>query len=175
MVDWVRCLVYVLFHMGFTMRSFTILHQFHKNSSHFQMRSNKMTRVGPSSFINFCCRELGIGIVAYSPLGRGFFAGFTPDDNREQDGRRVTLKTLPSVCVMCASNYGKRAGRSNHFGTRRPYMVGNSLIRHNRSVLVVTGSMTWAELTPNWLSGLETAQEFGSMINLQKQRQHWHI
>jgi aryl-alcohol dehydrogenase-like predicted oxidoreductase len=35
------------------------------------------------------CRELGIGIVAYSPLGRGFLAGrfkrfedFAPDDNR---------------------------------------------------------------------------------------------
>ena len=62
-----------------------------------------MTRVGASFFINICCRELGIGIVAYSPLGHGFFAGFTPD-NKEQDGRRVTLKTLASVCVMCASN-----------------------------------------------------------------------
>ena len=63
-----------------------------------------MTRVGAMFFINFCCRELGIGIVAYSPLGRGFFAGFTPDANREQDVRRVTLKTLASVSLMCASN-----------------------------------------------------------------------
>lgn len=34
------------------------------------------------------CRELGIGIVAYSPLGRGFFAGYTPEDNTVQDRRQ---------------------------------------------------------------------------------------
>jgi len=36
------------------------------------------------------CRELGIGIVAYSPLGRGFLAGrFTgPDDLADDDFRR---------------------------------------------------------------------------------------
>jgi aryl-alcohol dehydrogenase-like predicted oxidoreductase len=37
------------------------------------------------------CRELGIGFVAYSPLGRGFLAGrFTsPDDLDEGDFRRT--------------------------------------------------------------------------------------
>ena len=39
------------------------------------------------------CRELGIGIVAYSPLGRGFLTGAItkPDDLAEDDWRR----TLP--------------------------------------------------------------------------------
>ncbi|KAL4426698.1 hypothetical protein ABPG77_004754 [Micractinium sp. CCAP 211/92] len=37
------------------------------------------------------CRELGIGIVAYSPLGRGFLSGQirSPDDLAEDDYRRV--------------------------------------------------------------------------------------
>ncbi len=36
------------------------------------------------------CRELGIGFVAYSPLGRGFLSGElkTPDDFAENDSRR---------------------------------------------------------------------------------------
>jgi aryl-alcohol dehydrogenase-like predicted oxidoreductase len=43
----------------------------------------------PEDKILAVCRELGIGLVAYSPLGRGFLAGcfksfedFSPDDNR---------------------------------------------------------------------------------------------
>lgn len=43
----------------------------------------------PENEILGTCRELGIGLVAYSPLGRGFLAGrfarfedFAPDDNR---------------------------------------------------------------------------------------------
>lgn len=37
------------------------------------------------------CRELGIGIVAYSPLGRGFLTGKikTPEDLAEEDWRRT--------------------------------------------------------------------------------------
>ena len=48
--------------------------------------------MGVSLFFIICCRELGIGIVAYSPLGRGFFAGYTPEDNTVQDRRQVTLQ-----------------------------------------------------------------------------------
>jgi len=37
------------------------------------------------------CRELGIGIVAYSPLGRGFFSSGAKlvDSLSEQDSRKV--------------------------------------------------------------------------------------
>jgi aryl-alcohol dehydrogenase-like predicted oxidoreductase len=35
------------------------------------------------------CRELGIGIVSYSPLGRGFFAGFKPHQASEGDFRKM--------------------------------------------------------------------------------------
>jgi aryl-alcohol dehydrogenase-like predicted oxidoreductase len=37
------------------------------------------------------CRDLGIGLVAYSPLGRGFLSGAirSPDDLAEDDWRRV--------------------------------------------------------------------------------------
>ena len=39
------------------------------------------------------CRELGIAIVSYSPLGRGFFAGYKPEDAiAENDARKVWRK-----------------------------------------------------------------------------------
>ncbi|CAK9197327.1 unnamed protein product [Sphagnum troendelagicum] len=39
------------------------------------------------------CRELGIGVVPYSPLGRGFLAGLKPENLTENDFR----KTVPFV------------------------------------------------------------------------------
>lgn len=38
-----------------------------------------------------CCRELGIAVVPFSPLGRGLFGGriTSPDDLAEHDGRRA--------------------------------------------------------------------------------------
>jgi aryl-alcohol dehydrogenase-like predicted oxidoreductase len=46
----------------------------------------------PEDLILRTCRELGIGFVAYSPLGRGFLTGrFTrPEDLPEDDFRRTT-------------------------------------------------------------------------------------
>ena len=44
----------------------------------------------PEDEVLSACRELGIGFVAYSPLGRGFLTGQikTPDDLAEDDWRR---------------------------------------------------------------------------------------
>lgn len=36
-------------------------------------------------------RELGIGVVPFSPLGRGFFAGYKPDVAPEHDARKVRI------------------------------------------------------------------------------------
>jgi aryl-alcohol dehydrogenase-like predicted oxidoreductase len=47
------------------------------------------------------CRELGIGIVPYSPLGRGFFAGCTVEGNKEGDMRVVC--DLPIMLTSCFS------------------------------------------------------------------------
>lgn len=50
------------------------------------------------------CRELGIGIVAYSPLGRGFLTGTVTDFSQFAEGDfRLTLprfqkETLEKVC-----------------------------------------------------------------------------
>ena len=46
----------------------------------------------PESDILAACRELGIGFVAYSPLGRGFLTGQikSPDDLAEDDYRRFS-------------------------------------------------------------------------------------
>lgn len=42
-------------------------------------------------FDQYCCRELGIGIVPYSPLGRGFFSGKAVIEKlSETDSRTVT-------------------------------------------------------------------------------------
>lgn len=40
------------------------------------------------------CRELGIGIVPYSPLGRGFFAGIKKEELADDDFRKVTTFCL---------------------------------------------------------------------------------
>ena len=47
----------------------------------------------------FVCRELGIAIVCYSPLGRGFFAGYKPEDAVENDSRKVWRKFALKVLV----------------------------------------------------------------------------
>jgi aryl-alcohol dehydrogenase-like predicted oxidoreductase len=43
------------------------------------------------------CRELGVAVVAYSPLGRGFMTGQyrSPDDFEEGDARRFWPRFLP--------------------------------------------------------------------------------
>lgn len=38
------------------------------------------------------CRELGIGIVPYSPVGRGFFYGVRAADLKDGDFRKVCLR-----------------------------------------------------------------------------------
>lgn len=37
------------------------------------------------------CRELGISIVPYSPLGRGFFGNIKLEDLSENDFRKVSI------------------------------------------------------------------------------------
>jgi aryl-alcohol dehydrogenase-like predicted oxidoreductase len=40
------------------------------------------------------CRELGIAIVPYSPLGSGFFAGYNAREQKEGDFRTVVFPKL---------------------------------------------------------------------------------
>ncbi|CAK9196608.1 unnamed protein product [Sphagnum troendelagicum] len=40
------------------------------------------------------CRELGIGIVPYSPLGRGFFAGYVPDGKEGDEFRSLLFPRM---------------------------------------------------------------------------------
>jgi aryl-alcohol dehydrogenase-like predicted oxidoreductase len=51
----------------------------------------------PEGEVLATCRELGIGFVAYSPLGRGFLTGTiaTPDDLPTEDRRRVHPRFRP--------------------------------------------------------------------------------
>jgi aryl-alcohol dehydrogenase-like predicted oxidoreductase len=51
----------------------------------------------PEGEVLATCRELGIGFVAYSPLGRGFLTGTiaTPDDLPAEDRRRVHPRFRP--------------------------------------------------------------------------------
>jgi hypothetical protein len=41
--------------------------------------------------LTICCRELGMAIVPYSPLGYGFFAGYKLTDAQEGDMRGVCV------------------------------------------------------------------------------------
>jgi aryl-alcohol dehydrogenase-like predicted oxidoreductase len=48
------------------------------------------------------CRELGIGVVPYSPLGRGFLAGLKPENLAENDFRKVIeFPTWDLHCSPC--------------------------------------------------------------------------
>lgn len=51
----------------------------------------------PSTDILRTCRELGISIVAYSPMGRGFFTGAyrSPEDFEVSDVRRALPRFAP--------------------------------------------------------------------------------
>ncbi|MGH8027601.1 MAG: aldo/keto reductase, partial [Pseudoxanthomonas sp.] len=54
------------------------------------------------------CRELGIGLVAYSPLGRGFLTGAiqSPEDLSADDFRRQNPRFLPGNIEINASLVG---------------------------------------------------------------------
>lgn len=58
------------------------------------------------------CRELGIGIVAYSPLGRGFLSGAItkPEDLPADDSRRnyprYQGEAFAKVCAGCGFVWG---------------------------------------------------------------------
>ena len=51
----------------------------------------------------FACRELGIGIVPYSPLGRGFFAGKGVVENVAANSLLVQIS--PIFCVICLLDF----------------------------------------------------------------------
>ena len=56
------------------------------------------------TILYFVCRELGIAIVPYSPLGRGFFAGYNPENAAENDFRKVWRKFALLVGVINIAN-----------------------------------------------------------------------
>ena len=68
----------------------------------------------------FVCRELGIAIVCYSPLGRGFFAGYKPENAAENDGRKVWRKFALLVGVMniITIAFNLASGRNFQFAPR---------------------------------------------------------
>ena len=56
------------------------------------------------------CRELGVAVVAYSPLGRGFLSGAIkkPEDIPEADFRRTIprfqgIVPVISSCIWCVA------------------------------------------------------------------------
>jgi aryl-alcohol dehydrogenase-like predicted oxidoreductase len=53
------------------------------------------------------CRELGIGIVSYSPLGRGFFSGKPVQEGDYRPVSRVSLQ----LRTLCEDFWGGRLWR----------------------------------------------------------------
>ena len=66
------------------------------------------------------CRELGIGFVAYSPLGRGFLSGrfSSPDELDENDfrrhGPRFRARTSSATCSSRRRSQRARGGEGLH-------------------------------------------------------------
>ena len=79
----------------------------------------------PEAEILPTCRELGIGFVPYSPLGRGFLAGrFTsPDELAEDDfrrsGPRFTGTNLEANLALAGKSQGDRRRDGRHAGAAR--------------------------------------------------------
>ena len=82
----------------------------------------------PEAEILPTCRELGIGFVPYSPLGRGFLAGrFTsPDELAEDDfrrrGPRFTGENLEANLELAGEGQGDRGGEGRHARAARDRM-----------------------------------------------------
>ncbi|XP_015888125.1 perakine reductase-like [Ziziphus jujuba] len=96
------------------------------------------------------CRELGIGIVAYSPLGRGFFGG------------KVVMESLPSDSVLTMHPrfsrenleknkplYSKLANLAEKHGCTTPQLALAWLLHQGNDIIPIPGTTKVKNLADN--------------------------
>jgi len=79
----------------------------------------------PEDGVLTACRRLGVGFVAYSPLGRGFLTGAirSPDDFAADDYRRIAVESALTPIPVSSSPHpsaarGGRGSRGIPFSSR---------------------------------------------------------
>jgi aryl-alcohol dehydrogenase-like predicted oxidoreductase len=120
----------------------------------------------PENGVLAACRELGAGLVAYSPLGRGFLAGnfrslkeLPADDNRRNQPRFQDANAEHNAAVVAGLT--ALAARK---GCSVPQLALAWVLAQGEDVLPIPGMKTRAHLNDNLgapdvlLSGAETQQ-----------------
>jgi aryl-alcohol dehydrogenase-like predicted oxidoreductase len=110
----------------------------------------------PEHGILAACRELGVGLVAYSPLGRGYLAGsfrslneLPPDDNRRNQPRFQNENILHNNYLVHAL-----AAIAARKGCSLPQLAIAWVLAQGADVLPIPGMKTRAHLDDN-LGALE--------------------
>eukprot|EP00246_Nothoceros_aenigmaticus_P013588 TRINITY_DN475_c0_g3_i1.p1 TRINITY_DN475_c0_g3~~TRINITY_DN475_c0_g3_i1.p1 ORF type:complete len:350 (-),score=68.49 TRINITY_DN475_c0_g3_i1:439-1458(-) len=95
------------------------------------------------------CRELGIGIVAYSPLGRGFFSGLKASDLTDSDFRKGNPRFFPENYEKNKALYDKLAEIAGKRGAT-PGQLALSWVQHKgEDVVPIPGTTKVKNLEEN--------------------------
>ena len=103
-------------------------------------------------------RELGIGFVAYSPLGRGFLTGVIRQARRSHRGRPPPRPSaFPGGQFRAqpvAAQRGQGGGRAQglHAGAGRDRVASVAAARRSRRSRAPSGGNIWSKTPPQWTS-----------------------
>ncbi|HEX7802805.1 MAG TPA: aldo/keto reductase [Pseudoxanthomonas sp.] len=97
------------------------------------------------------CRELGIGVVAYSPLGRGFLTGAiqAPDDLSADDFRRQNPRFLPGNIEVNRNLVGALAAIAQARGCTPAQLALAWLLDRAPDVVPIPGTRNISRLDEN--------------------------
>ena len=105
----------------------------------------------PESEILPTCRELGIGFVAYSPLGRGFLTGQikTPDDFAPDDFRRVSPRFQGENFQKNLELVGKLEEMAREKGCKPSQLALAWVLAQSQDIVPIPGTKRRAYLEEN--------------------------
>ncbi|KAL3691722.1 hypothetical protein R1sor_005373 [Riccia sorocarpa] len=95
------------------------------------------------------CRELGIGIVAYSPLGRGFFSGKHLEELEEGDQRKTgRYPRLAPENLEANKKFYERLLKMGEQKKCTPGQLALAWVQH-KGVVPIPGTTKWKNLEEN--------------------------
>ncbi|KAL2622330.1 hypothetical protein R1flu_002535 [Riccia fluitans] len=96
------------------------------------------------------CRELGIGVVAYSPLGRGFFSGKNLQDLEEGDQRKTgRYPRLAAENLEENKKFYERLLKMSEEKKCTPGQLALAWVQH-KGVVPIPGTTKWKNLEENF-------------------------
>ena len=105
----------------------------------------------PEDEILPACRELGVGFVPYSPLGRGFLTGAikSPDDLDEDDYRRFSPRFQGENFQRNLDLVGKIEELARHKGVTPAQLALAWVLRRDEHIVPIPGTKKRARLEDN--------------------------